>query len=254
MNQYKTPYEIRLACRENREEQFPSRLLSGYLCVNLVMVDKAYADEFHTFCKLNPKPCPVLAVLPEGIRHCEEFGKDIDVCIDLAYYDIYRDGVLDSTVRDVTDLYTDSTVSFLVGSSVSFDLLFKDQGLGASYGPVLYLTNVDCTPHGRFKGKMVVTMRSFDPSVTDQVADYTSHLPRCHGGPIGRNNPEELGIDLKHPMGPLQGKPPEGHDLLFWACGVTPSIVAQEAKLPLMIVHTSGYAMITDVPTESLYE
>jgi uncharacterized protein YcsI (UPF0317 family) len=35
---------------------------------------------------------------------------------------------------------------------------------------------------------------------------------------------------------------------------VTPSIVAHNAKLPLMIVHTPGHAMITDIETESLWQ
>ena len=33
---------------------------------------------------------------------------------------------------------------------------------------------------------------------------------------------------------------------LFWACGVTPQVVAEEAKLPLLITHGSRRPFVTD--------
>ena len=47
---------------------------------------------------------------------------------------------------------------------------------------------------------------------------------------------------------------PEGTDRLYWACGVTPSLAAQQARLPLALSYTPGHALITDIPTESLYK
>ena len=85
-------------------------------------------------------------------------------------------------------------VSFLIGSSVSFAGLVEEKGFKASYGPCIYVTSVACAAVGRFRGKLAVTMRSYPPAVADKVAEFTGHFPRCHGGPIGRNNPGELGI------------------------------------------------------------
>ena len=102
-----------------------------------------------------------------------------------------------------------------------------------------------------------VTMRSFLPEVTDIVAEYTSHFPKCHGGPLSKNDHAKLGIADPHKSFYPKGGhivTEEGHDRLYWACGVTPSIVAHNAKLPLMIVHTPGHAMITDIETESLWQ
>jgi len=252
--EYKTPLQVRLACRENRLPKAPYRVLGGYVFVNLVMMDAKYADEFARFCRTNPRPCPLMHTTQPGVTDAPEFGEDIDLRTDLGSYDILRDGAFSERRQDVTDLFDADTVSFLIGSSVSFDLLFAERGLGASFGPVIFPTRVACEPVGRYRGDMVVTMRSYPPDVADRVAEFTAHFPKCHGGPIGRDNPDELGIEMDKPLYGREIRVPEGHSMLFWPCGVTPSIVAQAAKLPLMIVHTPGWAMITDVPTESLYE
>ena len=46
MNEFKTPLEVRLACRRNELQGAASSALSGYLCVNIVMMDKEHADDF----------------------------------------------------------------------------------------------------------------------------------------------------------------------------------------------------------------
>ena len=45
MNEFKTPLEVRLACRRNELQGAASSALSGYLCVNIVMMDKEHADD-----------------------------------------------------------------------------------------------------------------------------------------------------------------------------------------------------------------
>ncbi len=252
---FQSPYDVRLACRANRLSSYPSLSAPGYLCVNLVMMDQEYAGDFEAFCRRNPTACPLLGVIPPGRFDAPDFGQDIDLRHDLGFYDVLIDGVFADKRTNVVDLHNDRMVSFLIGSSVSFDGLLVAKGYPASYGPCIYVTRLECDPVGRFKGNVAVTMRSYPPDTADRVAEYTSHYPRCHGGPIARNNAAALGIaNEKEPHIPAQGWVPDGHDKLYWACGITPSIVAREAKLPLMIVHTPGYAMVTDILTETLYE
>lgn len=257
MNEFKTPLEVRLACRRNELQGAASSALSGYLCVNIVMMDKEHADDFEEFCRRNPKPCPLIDKLPAGETECPQVADQLDIRTDLGSYDVIRDGEIGGSRKDVTDLFNDDTVTFLIGSSVSFDGLLKEKGYAPSFGPCIFMTGLDCEPVSIYSGKIVVTMRSFEPDVTDTVAEYTGHFPKCHGGPLSKNDHEAIGIEDKHKsLYPKGGhiETPEGHDRLYWACGVTPSIVAQNAKLPLMIVHTPGHAMITDISTESLYE
>jgi len=257
MSGYKNPLEVRLACRRNQLAGAASRALPGYLCVNVVMMDKQYADAFEEFCQKNPKPCPVVQIITAGETGCPAVAEQLDIRTDLGSYDVIRNGVITESVKDVREFFTGDTVTFLIGSSVSFDGLLREKGYAPTFGPCIFMTDLDCEPFDVFHGKIVVTMRSFLPGVTDTVAEYTSHFPKCHGGPLSKNDHEKLGIaDPHRSLYPKGGQieTEEGHDRLYWACGVTPSIVAQNAKLPLMIVHTPGHAMITDIKTESLWQ
>ena len=39
---------------------------------------------------------------------------------------------------------------------------------------------------------------------------------------------------------------------VFWACGVTPQLIAMNSKPPLMITHSPGHMFITDIVDEDL--
>jgi len=252
---FRTPLDVRLACRRNELAGFSSRALPGYLCVNVAFLDIDYADDFEAFCRVNPKPCPLIQRLAPGQTDCPELASGLDIRTDLGSYDIVRNGKVTELRREIRDLFDARTVSFLIGSSVSFDGLLAEKGFAAAFGPTLQLTALSCEPVGSFVGNMAVTMRSFAPELVEQVWEFTSHFPTCHGSPIGKNNAAELGIE--NPDGDMNGRGfevPEGTDRLYWACGITPRIVAEQAKLPFMISYTSGHAMITDIPTESLYQ
>ena len=255
MARFTSPLEVRLACRENRLDGFAARVLRGYLCVNVVFLDVDYADDFEAFCHANPRPCPLLKRFAPGQTDCPEFAEHLDIRTDLGSYDVVKDGAVVEQRKDIAALFTDRTATFLIGSSVSFDGLLADRGFVPAFGPTIQLTGVDCKPVGPFRGKMAVTIRAFDPAMSDAVWEFTSHFPRCHGAPVGKNNWQELGIPERDVN--MYGKRfevPEGTDRLYWACGITPSIVAQQARLPFMISYTPGHAMITDIPTERLYE
>ena len=251
----KTPLDVRLACRNNRLEQRASRALSGYLCVNVAFLDVAYADEFEAFCQANPRPCPLIARMNPGQTDCPDFAADLDIRTDLGSYDVVRDGDVTEQRTDIVELFDDRMVTFLIGSSVSFDGLLKEKGYAAAFGPTIQLTSIACETVGPFAGNMAVTIRSFESHLVDDVWKFTSHFPQCHGAPIGKNNADELGI--KDPDVNMNGQRfavPEGTDRLYWACGITPRIVAEQAKLPFMISYTPGHALITDIPTGSLYQ
>ena len=66
-------------------------------------------------------------------------------------------------------------------------------------------------------------------------------------------SPEEIGItsldhpDFGDPVSLLVDEIP-----LFWACGVTPQVALQNAKLPFAITHTPGCMLITDLRNSEL--
>jgi uncharacterized protein YcsI (UPF0317 family) len=68
-----------------------------------------------------------------------------------------------------------------------------------------------------------------------------------HGAPIHVGDPAELGIaDLAHPdFGDAVDVRP-GELPVFWACGVTPQLALEEARLELAITHSPGHMFVTD--------
>jgi uncharacterized protein YcsI (UPF0317 family) len=257
---FSDPRQVRLACRRDELDIFPSRTINGYLCVNLVMMDQDHAGDFHEFCRRNAVSCPLLAVLPAGQRQCPpRWAADCDLCTDLRSYDIIEHGRVVRSARQVQELFTPRTVSFLIGSSVSFDGELEQRGWTPGWGPCIYDTDQACIPVGPYAGTMAVTMRSFPAAVADRVAEFTGHFPGCHGGPIARRRAGDapvLGIadESRWLLPPPEAKPiPAEQDQLYWACGITPSRVAQAARLPLMIVHTPGNALVIDVNTIDMY-
>jgi uncharacterized protein YcsI (UPF0317 family) len=117
----------------------------------------------------------------------------------------------------------------------------------------MYRTSVDTVPAGRFRGKLVVSMRPFKPADAIRAIEITSRYPRVHGSPVHLGRPDLIGIDeLSRPW---VGDPTEVRDdevPLFWACGVTPQSVIAAAKLPFAITHAPGLMLVTDLLNKQL--
>ena len=86
-----------------------------------------------------------------------------------------------------------------------------------------------------------------------RAVQITSRFPNVHGAPVHIGLPEAIGIrDLSRPD---WGDPVEvrGDELpVFWACGVTPQAVIEEARPPLCITHAPGYMLVTDLKNSKL--
>jgi uncharacterized protein YcsI (UPF0317 family) len=113
----------------------------------------------------------------------------------------------------------------------------------------MYFTNIDTTPSGPFRGKMVVSMRPFSTAGAIRAIQITSRFPNVHGAPVHFGNPAEIGIeDINKPVfvdEPLEMR--EGDVPVFWACGVTPQSVIEQAKPPFCITHWPGHMLVTDL-------
>ena len=59
---------------------------------------------FMRFWQRNPKPCPLTGVSDTGNPMMFTMGRDIDNRTDVSAYNIFRDGKLDGSVSDITDL------------------------------------------------------------------------------------------------------------------------------------------------------
>lgn len=247
-----TAREVREACRSASWTGPTSGLAAGHTQANLVILPSDWADEFRGFCERNPKPCPLLEVLPVGDPHPSQWAADADLRTDLPSYRVWKDGELVSEPTDIVDLWQDDFVSFLIGCSFTFEAALLAAGLPVRHieqgtNVPMYRTNQPCETVGRFRGNLVVSMRPFRPADAIRAVEITSQFPEVHGSPVHIGLPKLLGIhDLNQPdYG--DAVPVHADELpVFWACGVTPQAVLIESRPPFVITHSPGCMLVTD--------
>jgi len=254
------PREVRRAIRERRHTGHTAGLAPGYVQGNVCILPREYAEDFRVFCERNPKPCPLLAQSEPGNPRLSALGEDLDIRTDVPAYRVFRHGKHEKDVSHLRDLWRDDLVTFILGCSFSFEEALMAAGLGLRYveqgrNVPMYRTSVDTEPSGRFRGKLVVSMRPFRPADAIRAIEITSRYPRVHGAPVHIGFPEKIGIDdLKKPWA---GDPTEvrADELpLFWACGITPQSVVLDAKPSLCITHSPGHMLVTDLQNKDLAE
>jgi uncharacterized protein YcsI (UPF0317 family) len=254
------PREVRRAIRAGRHRTHTAGLARGHVQGNVCILPQEYATEFRTFCERNPKPCPLLAMSEPGDPRLPALGEDLDIRTDVSRYRVFQDGVLQQEVSDLKELWRDDLVTFILGCSFSFEEALMDAGLPLRYveqgrNVPMYRTSVDTAPAGRFRGKLVVSMRPFKPADAIRAVEITSRYPRVHGAPVHIGLPELIGIsDLSRPWvgDPTEVRPYELP--LFWACGVTPQSVVLDAKPSFCITHSPGHMLVTDLKNSDLVE
>ncbi len=228
----------------------------GKLQANLAILEGAYADDFLKFCEANPQPCPLVGMSRRGDPRLPMLG-DIDIRTDVPSYNVYRDGRLAETVHDISALWTDDMVAFALGCSFTFEHALMAAGI-----PVWHIANdttvpmfrssIETVPAGPFGGKMVVSMRAIQTHQVELAAEISRRFPAAHGAPVYWGDPAGIGIaDIARPDWGDPAPMPEGHVPVFWACGVTPQVAIERAKLPICITHKPGHMLVTDVPEDA---
>jgi len=251
------PAELRSLIREGVWDKPTTGLVPGYVQANLVMLPRDEAFDFLLFCVRNPKPCPILDVLEPGQAE-PAIARGADLRTDLPKYRVYERGVLKSEVTDVTPLFHEGMVSFLLGCSFPFEAAMLAAGLPVrnmeeGKNVSMYITNRPCAPAGPFSCPMVVSMRPMTPEQAIRAVQVTTRFHLTHGAPVHIGSPETLGIkDLNRPEfgDPVTIRP--GEIPVFWACGVTSTLAALSAKLPLVITHSPGHMFVSALKDEHL--
>ena len=234
-------------------------LAPGYVQCNLVVLPEKYASDFAEFCHRNPKPCPLLARSPApGDASLPELGVNIDVRTDCPRYRRWESGQLVDEPLDIGDSWDDDFVAFALGCSFSFEEALIAAGIeirniSEGVNVPMYRTHIDCESAGPFGGKMVVSMRPMPAADAIEAIQICSRYPSVHGAPIHLGDPQAIGIaDLAQPD---FGDPVtvRGDDVpLFWACGVTPQVALESARLPIAVTHEPGHMLVTDLKNAEL--
>ncbi len=227
-------------------------LAQGYVQANLVVLPRDWAFDLLLFCQRNPRPCPVLDVTEPGYPTPRGIARGADIRTDLPKYRVYRDGVLEDEPLDVTDIWRDDLVGFLLGCSFTFERALVEAGVPVRHIEMgvnvpMYITNIPCRAAGRLSGPMVVSMRPVPAGLVSKAVTTTSLFPAVHGAPVHAGDPQGIGIaDLSRPDfgDPVEVR--DGEVPLFWACGVTPQAALMASRPPFAITHSPGYMFIGD--------
>jgi len=254
---WRDPHRLRLAFRAGLDVGSTARLAPGHVQGNLVILPAEFARDFEAYCRANPKPCPLLGVSSAGQPVMEQLGRDLDIRTDLARYRVWRDGRPVDEPQDIRGLWRDDLVAFVLGCSYSFEQALGEAGVRLKHwergeNSPYYVTNVDTTAVGPFRGKLIVSMRALSPADAIRAVEITSRYPTVHGSPVHIGFPEAIGVDLTRRAG---GEPMAVADdelPVFWACGVTPENALANARLPLAITHKPGAMVVTDLLNKSL--
>ena len=249
----RTGAQARQAIRKGHARGPTTGLAAGYLQCNLVIVPRSHAADFVRFCRMNPKPCPLLAVSEPGSPALPSLGTDLDVRTDLPRYCVFRNGRLAEECTDLQGLWQDDHVAFAIGCSFSFEHALLDAGIALRHiregrNVAMWRTSTPTIPSGAFQAPLVVSMRPITLPDVPHVVRISSAYPMAHGGPVHIGDPRVLGIeDLMHPdYGDAVEVLPDEVPV-FWACGVTTQLAIQSARLPLAITHKPGHMLVTDL-------
>ena len=243
----------REAIRFGRYSGHTAGLAKGKLQCNLAILPGLYADDFHTYCRLNPKACPLAGVSEPGNPLIERLGENVDIRTDAARYNIYRFGKLEKQVRDLNDLWRDDLVAFAIGCSFTFENALQHAGvpmrhIDCNVTVPMYRSSLETAASGPFGGGMAVSMRPIPEERVEEVHTICRKYPLAHGAPVHIGSPDEIGIrDLNAPDWGQPVEIREGEAPVFWACGVTPQVAIMAARLPLSITHAPGAMLIADV-------
>ncbi len=255
-----TPKEVRELIREGKIQEPTSGLCPGYAQANLVILPKDLAYDFLLFTQRNPKACPVLEVSDVGSRYLKKIAPESDIAKDIPKYRVYENGELTGEYTDVSELWQDDFVSFLIGCSFSFESELIEAGIEIRHNTEgcnvpMYITNKECEPAGVFHGNMVTSMRPVPYDEVVKAVTVTAAIPKVHGAPVHIGNPAEIGVaDISKPDFGDSVTINEGEVPVFWACGVTPQAVVMASKPPFVITHAPGHMLITDVKNALLKE
>jgi uncharacterized protein YcsI (UPF0317 family) len=254
----RTGRDARMAIRGGHLRGDTSSMAPGYVQANLAIIPKAWAYDFLKFCQRNPKPCPLLGVSEAGEVGMPQLAADLDIRTDLSGYRVWREGLVSEDVESLRDLWRDDFVTFAIGCSFSFEQALLAHGVSVrnveqDVNVSMFITNIPTETSGPFGGPLVVTMRPMRADQAIRAVQITARYPRVHGAPIHFGDPSLIGIgDLANPDFGEPVEMREGEVPVFWACGVTPQMAIQQAKLPICITHIPGHMLVTDLLNNEL--
>jgi len=252
-----SPAEIRSHIRDGSYRDDSWAVANGYAQTAMVALPRDEALDFMVFAQRNPGPCPLLEVTEPGAPSPKRLAPDADLRTDLGRYRVYSGGACVAEPEDVSDHWTEEMMAFVIGCTGSFEHHMVDAGISLDYlnqdkvVPV-YVTDRECEPAGALHGPLAVSMRPIRSEEVARAIELTARFPAFHGAPIHIGDPEALGVDIDKPAYGDHVEIKAEDVPVFWACSVTPQLVALASNVDSMITNYPAFMFITDVPTEQM--
>lgn len=249
----KTPEEIRECIRKEKWIGPTTGIALGFVQANLVIIPEKLALEFIIFCQRNHSACPILEITEPGIASLNYLAKNVDIRTDLPKYRVYKKGVLMDEPLNIIDYWRSDFVSIFIGCSLSFEKALTDSNIPLRHleckkNGAIYISSIKCNPTGMFRGNMAVSLRPIPRHQLIRTIQITSRFYNAHGAPVHIGDPDLIGIKNLDEV--YYGDPPifkENDVPVFWACGVTPQVVASESKPEIMITHSPTHLFVSDI-------
>ena len=251
------PSDLRALSAKGAFDQPTAGFCDGYVQANMVALPEKYAADFEQFCRVNPKPCPLLEVVGPGETQSKKLAPGANLINTIPRYLIWNSGKCTDEVKEISAYYQDDLVFFLLGCSFSFEEALINAGISLRHitekkNVSMYRTNIPLQTSGVFKGEMVVSMRPIHHLKVAQACVVTSKYPDVHGEPVHIGYPEMIGInDLSHPDYGDSVEVKQDEIPVFWACGVTPQNVMLNAKPSFAITHAPGFMFVGDLKNDA---
>ncbi|XP_059544101.1 D-glutamate cyclase, mitochondrial [Myotis daubentonii] len=232
-----------------------SSTIRGPRPASVVVLHRALAPAFETFCQANRGPLPLLGRSEPGKWALPALGADSGTRKDRPQFRKYEFGACTGSLASLEEHSEQlkDMVTFFLGCSASLEGAWEKAGLPRrdppGHGHVgAYKTTVPCATVAGFCCPLVVTMRPVPKDKLERLVQASCALMGEQGQPVHIGDPELLGIrDLSRPDygDPVPCQP--GEVPVFWPSQLTSLEAVSSYQTPLAFTSAPGSTVMTDL-------
>lgn len=232
-----------------------SSTIGGPRPASVVVLHRALAPAFETFCRANRGPLPLLGRSEPGTWASPALGAISGTRMDRPQFRKYEFGACTGSLASLEE-YSEQLkdmVTFFLDCSSPLEGAWEKAGLPSRDPPGhghagAYKTTVPCATIAGFCCPLVVTMRPVPKDTLERLVQASCSLMGEQGQPVHIGDPELLGIrDLSRPDygDPVPCQP--GEVPVFWPSQLTSLEAVSGYQTPLAFTSAPGSTVMTDL-------
>ncbi|XP_036283233.1 D-glutamate cyclase, mitochondrial [Pipistrellus kuhlii] len=232
-----------------------SSTTGGPRAASVVVLPRALAPAFETFCRANRGPLPLLGRSEPGTWALTALGAVSGTRADRPQFRRFEFGACTGSLASLEEHseQLEDMVAFFLGCSAPLEGAWEKAGLPRrdhrGHGLTgAYKTTVPCATVAGFCCPLVVTMRPVPKDALERLVQASCSLMGEQGQPVHIGDPELLGIrDLSRPD---YGDPvpcPPGEVPVFWPSQLTSLEAVSGSQTPLAFTSAPGSTVMADL-------